>query len=112
MSVRQMAIGQLAMRRIFFLCTVIVFACIASRVSAQDAGPPTDICYWCTRDAIYELVNRIALLEANPDVDEAVKGPEITAARAEIHRLRAMLGPPPREWLAPCCYARRPLYIR
>jgi hypothetical protein len=102
----------MAMRFILSLGAVIVFAGIASPVSAGEAGQGSDICYWCTRDAIYDLVNRIALLEANPDVDDAVKGPEITADRAEIHRLRAMLGSPPREWSTPCCYARRPLYIR
>ena len=79
--------------------------------------------YWCTRDAIYAQFKLIARLETDPDVDEGVKGPLITAARAEIHRLRATISePPPRAWAtiasplperpAPCCYARKPLYLR
>jgi hypothetical protein len=71
-----------------------------------------DTVYWCTRDAIYERLNLIAWLEANPDIDEAAKGPAITAARAEIHRLHATLPPPGWVSPAPCCYARKPLHIR
>jgi hypothetical protein len=79
---------------------------------AGDFWRCNDTDYWCTRDAIYEKFKLIARLEANPDVDDGVKGPVITAARAEIHRLRATLGPPERPWSTPCCYARKPLYIR
>lgn len=102
----------MAMGRIVSLCTMIVFAGIASPVRAGNTGQPSDLCDWCRRDAIYDRVNLIALLEANPDVDDGLKGPEITAARAEIHRLRATLGPLPRQWLTPCCYTRKPLSIR
>jgi uncharacterized protein with von Willebrand factor type A (vWA) domain len=102
----------MTMRRVLSLCAGLVAACIASPVMAGDYEQADDQCYWCSRDAIYQMTSLIAHLEANPDVDDAVKGPEITAARAEIHRLHATLGPPPQRWLTPCCYSRRPLYIR
>ena len=43
---------------------------------------------------------------------KASKGPQIIAARADIHRLRAMLGPLECSGTEPCCYTRPPLYIR
>jgi hypothetical protein len=100
------------MRRIVSLCGALVLAGIASPVFAGDYVQTEEPCYWCVRDAIYEDVRLIAHFEANPDVDESVKGPEITAARADIHRLRATLGPLQEEGPNPCCYARKPLYIR
>jgi hypothetical protein len=54
----------------------------------------------------------IAHLEANPDVDEAFKGPIVLAARADVHRLRKILGPGERISAAPCCYFRKRLYVR
>jgi hypothetical protein len=102
----------MAMARIFSVCIVLGLASAALPARAGDAGQPGDGCYWCTRDAIYERTKQIALLEANPDVDEAVKGPQITTARAEIHALRAVLGPPQWEWPTPCCYTRKPIHIR
>jgi hypothetical protein len=101
----------MAVARILSLCTVLALAGVASPVRAGDVGPGID-CYWCTRDSIYERTKMIAILEANPDVDEGVKGPQITAARAEIHALRATLGPPQWDWATPCCYTRRPIHIR
>jgi hypothetical protein len=92
----------------------IALACVGIALPARagNLGQSGDGCYWCTRDAIYERTKLISLLEANPDVDEAVKGPQITTARAEIHALRATLGPPQWEWQTPCCYARKPIHIR
>jgi hypothetical protein len=100
------------MVRLALLCGVLALAVVASPVRAGDFGPPDESCYWCVRDAIYDRVNLIARFEANPDVDEGVKGPAVTTARAEIHGLRSTIGPPPREWPTPCCYARKPLHIR
>jgi hypothetical protein len=105
------------------LCGVVVFACAAAPARAGDFWSCNDTPYWCTRDAIYAQFKLIARLEANPDIDDAVKGPLITAARAEILRLRATIkepppqdwatiASPPRAWTTPCCYTRRPLYIR
>lgn len=84
---------------------------IASPLAAQDFGQSAD-CYWCIRDAIYEDTRLIARLEADPEIDEGIKGPQILAARADIHRLRALLGPLQFEGPEPCCYGRRPLHIR
>ena len=115
------------MVRLVSLCLVLGLAFAAAPVPAPvragDFWGCTDTPYWCTRDAIYAQFKLIARLEADPDIDEAVKGPLITAARAEIHRLRAMISePPPHEWttigspfhqaLTPCCYTRKPLYLR
>jgi hypothetical protein len=113
------------MVRLVWLCLVLGFAFVAAPapVRAGDFWGCSDTAYRCTRDAIYAQFRRIARLEANPDVDEAVKGPLITAARAEIHRLRATISePPPRAWAtigtplperpAPCCYTRKRLYLR
>jgi hypothetical protein len=115
------------MVRLVSLCLVLGLAFAAAPAPAParagDFWGCTDTPYWCTRDAIYAQFKLIARLEADPDVDEAVKGPLITAARAEIHRLRATISePPPHEWttigspfhqaLTPCCYTRKPLYLR
>ncbi len=106
------------MRRILALCSLLAFVGVASTAVAQDLGqkefgqveaPP---CYWCIRDALYDDVKLINHLEANPDVDEGVKGPQIVAARADVHRLRALLGPLVQTGTEPCCYSRTPLYIR
>ena len=73
---------------------------------------PEPLCYWCIRDAIYVDTKLIAHLEANPDVDEIDKAPWILGARADVHRLRRILGPVETVSVAPCCYSRRPLYVR
>ena len=54
----------------------------------------------------------IAFLEADPQTDDGYKAPIITKARAEIRRLQATLGPPQWRWTTPCCYSRKPIYIR
>ncbi len=100
------------MMRIVPLCGVFLLLCIVSSAVAGESGQPPNPCYWCVRDAIYENVTLIDRLEANPDMDESVKGPEIAEARAEIHRLRATLGPVQQVSSTPCCYARKPLHIR
>jgi hypothetical protein len=113
------------MVRLVSLGVVLAFAFVAAPTAARagEFWGCSDTPYWCTRDAIYAQFKLIARLEADPDIDEAVKGPLITAARAEIHRLRATIGePPPHEWttigspfhqaLTPCCYTRKPLYLR
>jgi hypothetical protein len=69
-------------------------------------------CAACIRDAIYADTKLIAHLEANPDIDEAFKGPIVLAARADVHRLRKILGPGERISAAPCCYFRKRLYVR
>jgi hypothetical protein len=111
------------MRRFFALAGL--FALIGwgmgSPVAAADLRLPIAVagmepieilCYGCIRDAIYADVSLIDHLEANPDIDDGTKGPPILAARADIHRLRNLLGPVTQRGTMPCCYSRRPLYIR
>src|SRR3984957_18765583 len=89
------------MARLVSFCVVLGFAFAAAPAPARAGGfwACTDTAYWCTRDAIYAQFRRIARLEADPDVDEGVKGPLIAAARAEIHRLRKTITEPPtRAW--------------
>jgi hypothetical protein len=74
--------------------------------------PVVILCYACIRDGIYADVSLIDHLEANPDIDDGIKGPPILAARADVHRLRNLLGPVTQRGTMPCCYSRRPLYIR
>lgn len=81
-------------------------------VYAPVVYPPEPLCYWCVRDAIYDDTKLIAHLEANPDVDDADKAPWILGARADVHRLRRMLGPVETVSVAPCCYWRKRLYVR
>jgi hypothetical protein len=61
---------------------------------------------------IYELENRIALLQAHPGIDYDYRGPIITRARADIRRLNARLDPPQWRWEVSCCYSRKPLRLR
>jgi hypothetical protein len=102
----------MATGRLLALGALLALTGITSPAKADDFGACGDTTYWCTRDAIYHRTKLIALLEANPDVDEAIKGPQITTARTEIHALRATLGPPQWNWPTPCCYSRKPIHIR
>jgi uncharacterized protein CbrC (UPF0167 family) len=86
-----------------------------TRYAARVFYPPSAaeaFCPWCIRDAIYANTKLIAHLEANPDIDESVKGPIVLNARAEVHYLRWMLGPVHRVTAGPCCYTRKPIYVR
>jgi hypothetical protein len=100
------------MKRLFFLCGLFVLAGAATPAVASDDGRPDAPCYWCVRDAIYADTSLIGRLEANPDLDEGLKGPPIVAARADIHHLRQLLGPPEQTGSEPCCYSRKRLYVR
>jgi len=100
------------MNRLLALGGLLAFVCVTSPVAAAEYGQIDESCYQCIRDAIYADVKVINRLEANPDIDEGIKGPQIIAARADIHRLRAILGPFEQEDTEPCCYTRRPLLIR
>ena len=61
---------------------------------------------------IYELNNRIAFSEADPEIDDGYKGRIISGARRDIRRLNATLYPAQWEWPTPCCYGRKPIHIR
>lgn len=100
------------MKGLFILIGFFALWGVASPAAAGNDGSIDPTCYWCIRDAIYADVSLIDRLEADPDIDESVKGPQISAARADIHRLRALLGPIEQVSPEPCCYARPPMYIR
>jgi len=102
------------MSRLLPLCLVFVLAAMTLPVRAGDFRRVDILCCWCIRDGIYANTKLIAHLEANPDIDETLKGPIILAAHADIHRLRRLLGPIDDVGVvpSPCCYSRRPLYIR
>ena len=62
--------------------------------------------------AIYELQNRIALLEAVPEiVDAPAKGRSISADRAAVRCLDATLEPPRWPWAVACCYTPKPIRL-
>ncbi len=111
----------------FFLSSLAVMLTLAATAQAADLwrvharrahyAPPVvypvePLCYWCIRDAIYADTKLIAHLEANPDVDDADKAPWILGARADVHRLRRILGPVETVYAAPCCYWRKRMYVR
>ena len=102
-------------RRVVFACTILLLAVGISPAMAHQwhgwrwghGG------HWrVTHGAIYASENRIAFLEADPEIDDGYKVPIITRARADILRLRATLHPARWRWASPCCYGRRPIHIR
>jgi hypothetical protein len=104
-----------------FLALIGIGWSIGSPVAAADLRVPgatagmeqaEPLCYGCIRDGIYADISLIDHLEANPAIDDGIKGPQIMAARADVHRLRRLLGPVAQRGTEPCCYSRRPLYIR
>jgi hypothetical protein len=100
------------MKRLLPLAGLFALVCMTFPVAAGEDVQGEPLCYWCIRDAIYADISLIDHLEANPDIDDSVKGPQIAAARADIHRLRKLLGPIQDTGAQPCCYARKPLVIR
>jgi len=97
-------------------CTVGLVAGIGTPATAGQywsSDPGSHGGHWReTHRAIYRLENLIALLEADPATDDGFKAPIITRARADIRRLRATLDRSRWRWTTPCCYSRRPIYIR
>lgn len=108
----KLSAGVTALAVAAFAATALTVAPVAAANDGGAYGSPTELCYRCIQDAIYFNTRLIAHLEANPDVDDAVRGPTIAAARAEIHRLKALLGPAVDAGPEPCCYTRPPLRIR
>ena len=85
----------------------------ASPASADEAWWPGHSDHWrTTHAAIYAIENRIAFLEADPEIDDGYKAPIIVKDRADIRELRATLHPAHWRWASPCCYSRRPIHIR
>jgi len=88
--------------------------CLAFATSPARAGcfELSEQCWWDAHNAIYHKHNRIAFLEANPAADDGDKGPVITHLHHKILRIRSAIGPRWPHWPVPCCYSRRPIYIR
>ncbi|MBV1699560.1 MAG: hypothetical protein KGQ47_14575 [Hyphomicrobiales bacterium] len=85
----------------------------APPVSAHEAWPSGHGGNWrATHAAIYAIGNRIAFLQADPEIDDGYKGPIIVKGHADIDQLRATLRPAHWRWASPCCYSRRPISIR
>jgi hypothetical protein len=96
-----------------FACAAVVLAGAGAPAMAGQSGPWGHGWHWrATRHAIYEHYNEIALLEADPAIDDGYRAPIITRDRAGIDRLRATLHPARWRWTVPCCYSRRPILIR
>jgi hypothetical protein len=108
------ALTELAMTgRAIFASMALFFAASVAPALADGAWHFGHSDYWWrTHEAIYQLGNRIAFLEANPEIDDGYKGPIITGARAEMLWWRASLPPAHWRWSVPCCYGRRPIHIR
>ncbi len=106
----------MTLRHALFPWAALLLATIAAPASAgqyRHKALAVDIGDWrAAHHAIYAAENLIAVLQANPQADDGYKGPIITRARAEILRLQAALGRPQWRWPTPCCYSRRPIYIR
>jgi len=98
-------------RRILCLCSILAIACMASPAAA-DCNDQPEYCWSRAHHAMAHMENRIAYLEADPNADDAYKGPIIDALHRNVLRLRAAIGPRWPHWPTPCCYSRRPIYIR
>jgi hypothetical protein len=68
--------------------------------------------WYAVRHDIYELENQIALLEADPQMDDGFRAPIIASARRHIRWLQAKIAPAYWRWTDPCCYSRRPIHVR
>ena len=97
------------------LCCLGVLLGFAVAAWPASAGEDWYSAYLLRRHAhhkIYKWDSLIALMEANPDVDDADKARAIAWARARIRYWRAVGGPQWPEWPTPCCYTRKPIRIR
>ena len=100
-------------KRAAFAGAVLSLAAFGSPASAEEPSHWAQVDRWrATHEAIYALEDRIAVLEANPQVDDGYRAPMISRARADIRRLRASLPPAYWQWVVPCCYSRKHIYIR
>ena len=97
--------------RVLCLCGI---AWIVLMVSPAMAGCDlaSEHCWARAHRVIYHMQNRIAFLEADPNADDGYKGPVIDRLHRKVLRIRAYIGPRWPHWPTPCCYSRRPIYIR
>jgi hypothetical protein len=101
----------MTIRHMLYLCGILAFAGMSSPAAAQCDDQP-DYCWYRAHHVIAHMENRIAYLEADPNADDAYKGPIIDRLHHRVLRLRAAIGPRWPHWPTPCCYGRRPIYIR
>ena len=100
-------------RHAVFACIALIVASGAAPAAAGQHRHGAHAVHWrATHQAVYELGNDIALLEADPEADDGYKAPVITRARADMRKLRATLPAAEWRWTSPCCYSRRPIYVR
>jgi hypothetical protein len=102
-------------RLILFLCGTMALSAMALAAGTAPALAGCrggERCWLHAHRSIYYKHNRIAYLEANPDVDDSFKGPVITHLHHKVLRIRAKIGPRWPVWPTPCCYSRKPIYIR
>ncbi len=97
--------------RIVFACGAVACVAMTSPAMAGCEGA-VDHCWARAHRAIYHMHNRIAFLEANPDADDGYKGPIIDRLHRKTLRIRAAIGPRWPHWPTPCCYSRKPIYLR
>jgi hypothetical protein len=105
----------MALTRIASFCGILglVFGMVALATPASAGCPDhSGRCWWQAHHLIYHMEDRIAFLEANPDVDDGYKGPVIDQLHRKVRRIRAVIGPRWPHWPSPCCYSRRPIHIR
>jgi hypothetical protein len=98
--------------RIVCASAVLLLACSIVPATAKPGWRGGHGHWRTTHAAIYQLENRIAYLEADPDIDDGYKAPIIPGARGDIRQLRATLPPAHWPWASPCCYNRKPIHIR
>jgi len=93
--------------------TVLCLAALVAPATADEIWHADHGARWrAIHEAIYELEEGIAVLEADPGIDDGDKAPRISRMRAEIRHLQRTLPRATWRWTAPCCYSRRPIYIR
>ncbi len=99
--------------RALFPPIALAAALVGSPAAAGDYWPAAHADQWyAVRQGIYDLENTISGLEAHPQVDDGYRAPIIRHARRDIWRLRAQIAPAQWRWPSPCCYSRKPIYIR
>lgn len=101
----------MSMTRILFLCGILGVVCAATPVLAGCDGDAAH-CFPRAHRAVYHMQNHVAYLEANPNADDADKGPIIDKLHRKVLQIRAAVGPRWPHWPTPCCYSRKPIYIR
>ncbi len=100
------------MRRVLYLCGIAWLICAASPAMAGGCDLHSEHCWLRAHRVITHKQNHIAFLEANPDVDDGIKGRIITHLHRKVLHIRAYIGPRWPHWPTPCCYSRPPLYVR